>query len=124
VFRGRAQRRLTAYWFAALSQAAALDAADLPRAAPPSEGPPPVSRWGDRDPAAAARLAAARAVLARVGEERSVPVENLLQPDLLRRLCWSPPADGDLAAALREGGARDWQVDLLAQQLEPALQPR
>jgi ribonuclease D len=124
VFRGRAQRRLTAYWFAALSQAAALDAADLPRAAPPSEGPPPVSRWGDRDPAAAARLAAARAVLARVGEERTVPVENLLQPDLLRRLCWSPPPDGDLAAALRNGGARDWQVDLLAPQLEPALQPR
>ena len=52
-----------------------------------------------------------------------MPVENLLQPDLLRRLCWSPPADGDLAAALREGGARDWQVDLLAPLLEPALHP-
>src|SRR4029079_2526941 len=113
-----------ASWFGRLGRAAAPDPPAPPRAAPPSEGPPPVSRWGDRDPAAAARLAAARAALARLGEERSVPVENLLQPDLLRRLCWSPPADGDLAAALREGGARDWQVDLLAQQLEPALQPR
>jgi len=52
-----------------------------------------------------------------------VPVENLLQPDLLRRLCWSPPADGDLPAALRKGGARDWQVELLAPLLEPVLHP-
>jgi len=123
VFRGRAQRRLTAYWFSAVAQAARLDAAELPRAAAPSDGPPPVARWADRDPAAAARLAAARAAVASVSEERSVPVENLLQPDLLRRLCWSPPADGDLPAALRKGGARDWQVELLAPLLEPVLHP-
>ena len=123
VFRGRAQRRLTAYWFSALTQAARLDAAELPRAAPPSDGPPPVTRWADRDPAAAARLAAARAAVATVSEERSVPVENLLQPDLLRRLCWSPPPDGDVAAALRKGGAREWQIELLAPLLEPALHP-
>ena len=59
----------------------------------------------------------------RVSEERSVPVENLLQPDLLRRLCWSPPPDGDVPAALRKGGARDWQIELLAPLLEPALHP-
>jgi ribonuclease D len=123
VFRGRAQRRLTGYWFSALTQAARLDPAELPRSAPPSDGPPPVSRWADRDPAAAARLAAARAVVASVSEERNVPVENLLQPDLLRRLCWSPPPDGDIPAALRKGGARDWQVELLAPLLEPALHP-
>ena len=82
-----------------------------------------MSRWNDRDPAAANRLAAARAVLASVSEERSVPVENLLQPDLLRRLCWSPPSDGDLNAALRKGGARDWQVELLTPLLEPVLHP-
>jgi ribonuclease D len=121
VFRGRAQRRLTAYWFSALALAGRMDIADLPRASPPNDGPPPVSRWSDRDPPAAARLAAARAVLAAVSEERSVPVENLLQPDLLRRLCWSPPTDGDIAAALRKGSAREWQVDLLTPLLEPAM---
>ena len=121
VFRGRAQRRLTAYWFSALAQAARLDPAELPRAAAPSDGPPPVARWADRDPHAAARLAAARAAVASVSEERNVPVENLLQPDLLRRLCWSPPSDGDIPAALRKGGARDWQIELLAPLLESAL---
>jgi ribonuclease D len=59
--------------------------------------------------------------LTTVSEERSVPVENLLQPDLLRRLCWSPPADGDIAAALRKGSAREWQVELLTPLLEPAM---
>jgi ribonuclease D len=124
IFRGRAQRRLTSYWFAALDAAAKLDAAELPRTAPPSDGPPPVARWSDRDPDAAARLTAARAAVHAVHEQWSVPVENLLQPDLLRRLCWSPPPDGDVAAALRAGGARHWQVDLLAELLEQALTVR
>jgi ribonuclease D len=123
-FRGRAQRRLTSYWFAALEKAYALDPAEYPRAAPPSDGPPPVSRWTDRDPDAATRLTAARAAVADVAEQWNVPVENLLQPDLLRRLCWAPPADGDVRAALRAGGARPWQIDLLAERLEKALAGR
>ncbi|WP_433280270.1 HRDC domain-containing protein [Pseudonocardia xinjiangensis] len=122
VFRGRAQRRLTSYWFAALQQATQLDAAALPAVTPPADGPPPVGRWADRDPDAAARLTAARAAVVAVGLEWSVPVENLLQPDLLRRLCWSPPPDGDVAAALRAGGARPWQIELLTPHLETALQ--
>ncbi|MGH3614577.1 MAG: HRDC domain-containing protein [Pseudonocardia sp.] len=121
VFRGRSQRRLTTYWFDALRSAATLDAAELPSTTPSTDGPPPVARWADRDPDAAARLAAARAVLVEVGQQRSVPVENLLQPDLLRRTCWTPPADGDVAQSLRAGGAREWQVELLAPLLEPAL---
>ncbi len=124
VFRGRSQRRLTAYWFAALDAAARLDQEDLPKQSPPSDGPPPVARWSDRDPDAAARLAAARAAIALVSGDRTVPVENLLQPDLLRRLCWSPPESGDVAGALRAGGAREWQVELLTPVLEPALLAR
>jgi ribonuclease D len=121
IFRGRAQRRRASYWYAALESAAALDPADYPRAAPPSEGPPPVSRWSDRDPDAATRLTAARAAVTEVSAQWNVPMENLLQPDLLRRLCWSPPADGDVRAALRAGGAREWQIELLAPHLEKAL---
>ena len=39
------------------------------------------SRWADRDPAAAARLAAARAALGRAVRAARIPVENLLSPD-------------------------------------------
>jgi len=124
VFRGRSQRRLTGYWFAALQQAAELDPAQLPSPSPAADGPPPVARWADRNPDAAARLAAARSAVAAVSDEWKVPVENLLLPDLLRRLCWSPPADGDVAGALRAGGARNWQVELLGSRLEAAVQAR
>ncbi|OZM80083.1 HRDC domain-containing protein [Pseudonocardia sp. MH-G8] len=123
-FRGRAQRRLTSYWFAALAKAAALDPAEYPRASPSVDGPPPVSRWADRDPDAAARLTAARAAVAVISEQWKVPVENLLLPDLLRRLCWNPPSDGDVRAAMHTGGARQWQIDLLAPDLEKALTTR
>lgn len=123
VFRGRSQRRLTSYWYAALAQAARLDPDELPQVTVPGDGPPPVARWADRDPAAAARLAAARAGIAAISAEWSIPAENLLQPDLLRRVCWSPPADGDVAVALREGGAREWQVELIAPVLADLARP-
>ena len=119
-FRGRAQRRLAGYWWAALRRAAELSQAQLPPAALPSDGPPPVNRWSDRDPAAAARLSAARAAVAAIGKRYTVPVENLLQPDLTRKLCWQPP-DEPLEDALRAGGARPWQIELTAEPLHTAL---
>lgn len=124
IFGGRAQRRQAGIWVAALQAARALRAAALPSARPHPEGPPPVSRWEERDPAAAARLAAARAVLTELGEAHQVPVQNLLQPDLLRRLCWRPPQPLDLGAvqeALHAGGARHWQRELTAAPLLHAL---
>ncbi len=51
-------------------------------------------------------------------------MENLLQPDALRRLCWTPPATADaagIAEFLRGRGAREWQTGLLAQPLERAF---
>ena len=110
VFRGRANRKLVGTWFGALARGRALPESELPLHSKPGDGPPPVNRWADRDPVAAARLRAARAGLAAVSEQWSVPVENLLSPDLVRRLMWSPPrpADADAVAdALRAGGARE-----------------
>lgn len=123
VFRGRAQRRLAGYWWGALQRSYDLPAEQLPPATLPSDGPPPVNRWSDRDPDAAARLAAARAATTALGESHSIPVENLLLPDLLRRICWQPP-DIPVADALRAGGAREWQVELMAPSLELALSVR
>lgn len=124
VFGGRAQRRRAHTWSAALRTARALPAGALPATHPPSDGPPPVSRWEERDPAAAARLAAARAALAELAERHQLPVQNLLAPDLVRRLCWQPPVviDTDTVdGMLRADGARPWQRELTAVPLTEAL---
>ncbi|WP_206518231.1 ribonuclease D [Rhodococcus sp. X156] len=124
VFGGRAQRRQARTWLTALERARALPADQLPTVTAQHEGPPPVSRWSDRDPDAAARMTAARSALTTLSEQHRVPAENLLLPDLLRRVCWSPPADLDVAAVaevLRAGGARPWQRELLAEPLAQAL---
>ncbi|MBQ6645018.1 MAG: ribonuclease D, partial [Saccharopolyspora sp.] len=77
------------------------------------------------DPAAAARLSAARSAISEIAEANGLPAENLLLPDLLRRMCWTPPKQLDtesVAAHLRERGAREWQLDLTAAALSTALQ--
>ncbi len=124
VFSGRQQLRLLRRWYGAVVEARRLPDAELPLTAVPSDAPPPANRWADRDPDAAARLAAARAGLAALSAKHSIPVENLLSPDLVRRLAWQPPADrsaGGVAAALAAGGARSWQVGLTAAPLAVAL---
>jgi ribonuclease D len=126
VWGGRSMRRQTATWLPAIEEALALpdEALPLPKIQP--EGPPPARSWGDREPAAAGRLAAARAAVGAVAAEHGLPVENLLAPDTVRRLAWEPPAGADadadvVAGFLRAHGAREWQVGLTAGVLAAAL---
>jgi len=123
-FAGKGTRRRAALWQAAIDRALALPDDQLPSVrGPRSDAPPPVRAWSDRDPRAAKRLVVARELIAAVSAQWSTPVENLLQPDLLRRLCWSPPTiDADaVAEVLAAGGARAWQIELLADRLAQAL---
>ena len=124
VFSGPANRRLAPRWFAAIDRARRLPEGELPVTTAPSGAPPPPRVWKDRDPAAAERLMLARAGLAELSDRHRVPVENLVSPDLVRRVCWAPPDGGDdddVAAALRAGGARPWQVELVTPVLVAAL---
>ncbi|HTW18760.1 MAG TPA: HRDC domain-containing protein [Mycobacteriales bacterium] len=120
---GRSTRRLVTELWPTIAAAYELPETALPRPAVPGDGPPPPNRWPDRDPVAAGRLARARAALAELSERHDVPVENLLAPDLVRRLAWSPPSadPADVAAFLRAGGARNWQVELTVDPLSAAM---
>ncbi|HET9170926.1 MAG TPA: ribonuclease D [Actinospica sp.] len=123
-FTGRTRSADAVGYFAALEVALALPEKDLPHHPPRTDAPPPAKSWERADPAAAARLAVARPAVTAIADEHRVPTENLLLPDLVRRLCWSPPTDLDdtaIAAYLRAGGARPWQIDLTAHVLGAAL---
>ncbi len=125
-FGGRANRRLVGTWFSALERARTASGDALPPISLSTDAPPPASRWGEREPAAAARLATARVGLTALSEQLRVPMENLLTPDLVRRLTWEPPADhspASVAAVLAAGGARPWQIGLTADLLSAALDP-
>ncbi|MFF3644405.1 HRDC domain-containing protein [Streptomyces sp. NPDC002564] len=119
-FGHRMGRRQLDQWQAAVDRAKALPDAELPQPGQTVSGPPPPRSWADRDPAAAARLSAARAAVSALAEQLNMPQENLITPDTVRRVCWEPPAqvDGDsMAAALAGHGARQWQIT----QVTPAL---
>jgi ribonuclease D len=122
---GRTTRRLVAELWPVIQATYDLPESELPKPAATGDGPPPVNRWPDRDPVAAVRLAQARAALAELAETHNIPVENLVSPDLVRRLAWSPPGTDleTVSAYLRQGGARPWQIELTAGPLSAAMVP-
>ncbi|MFK3980455.1 ribonuclease D [Micromonospora sp. NPDC050397] len=122
-FGGRSVRRLARTWLEALSEARALPDDALPVSAP-VDGPPPPHRWAERDPTAAARLARCREVVTRIAGEHNLPPENLITPDSVRRLAWTPPdeiSEATVVETLRGYGARNWQVELIGADLTRAL---
>ena len=123
-FSGRGQQRRLPGWWSAVSTAMALPDADLPDISPPPTGPPPPRNWPERNPEAFARLESAKAALGVILDRIDMPAENLLTPDLVRRLCWEPP-EPVTAASIKEflsaGGAREWQIGLTASALAAAV---
>jgi len=121
----RAIRRYQRQWLDAVRRANTLADAELPAMTLRSDGPPPQRAWAERDPIAAARLAATREALSAFAEEHQIPVENVLSPDPLRRVVWTPPeqttAEG-FADALAALGARPWQTRIVAPMLAAAFE--
>ena len=120
VFGGQKQRRSAHVWLDALTAARRTD--QPPATSEPLTGPPPPVRWAKRKPEAAARLEAARAALSDLSARVSVPTENLVSPELVRRLCWDWQG-GSVDDFLRDAGARSWQRELVVPVLTPAMPP-
>lgn len=121
-FTGRASRSQIDRWWNAIQ--AGLASTDLPVLRSTGETVPPPRVWAEKNPEADKRLKAARAAIADVATAMAIPLENLLTPELLRRLAWSPPEPGtgpDIAGALAAAGARPWQVEATAQVIADAF---
>ncbi|MGI5378870.1 HRDC domain-containing protein [Streptomyces sp. CA-251387] len=123
-FGHRMGRRQLEQWQAAVDRAKALTESQLPAPGQPVTGPPPPRAWADKDPAAAARLSAARAAVSALAEQLNLPQENLITPDTVRRVCWEPPkvvSAESVAETLAGYGARAWQVEQVTPVLVAAL---
>ena len=134
-FSGRASRSELPRWWAAVEMGRTTE--DLPAVRVTSDAMPPPRVWSDRNPEADKRLKAARAAITVVSTEARIPVENLLTPELLRRIAWTPPEPleiGRIRSDLVGFGAREWQVEAVAevildafvdadQPIEPGVEP-
>jgi ribonuclease D len=121
-FNGRASRTQIERWWAAVERGRTTN--DLPLMRTTGESIPPPRAWNDRNPLAAARLRAAREAVGETAAALDMPIENVLSPETLRRLAWTPPVSPDeasIAEALRAADAREWQVDAVSRVISVAF---
>lgn len=112
-----------ATWISCITDAIALPEDQWPESRSKSDAMPPIKIWRERFPEKYAPLSHARFNLQVRAEELSIPLENLISPELVRRICWDPPATS-VAESLIAMGARQWQAEIATPILEKALTER
>jgi ribonuclease D len=118
-------------WLDSIASAVALPEDQWPTMRTNADTLPPIKLWRDKFPEKFAPLSHARAAIELIAEENQIPVENLITPEHVRRVCWKPPVGAtstlsvsEVESALSELGARQWQIDLVAPSLAAALLER
>jgi ribonuclease D len=118
-------------WLDSIATAVALPEDQWPTMRTNADTLPPIKLWRDKFPEKFAPLSHARAAIELIAEENQIPVENLITPEHVRRVCWKPPVGAtsslsvsQVETALSELGARQWQIDLVAPALAAALLER
>ena len=119
---------LTDDWLFAIESALALPESEWPQLRAHSDAPPPVKIWREKYPHKYAPLTHARAAIEAKSAELAIPAENLISPEIARRVIWEPPPGSTsilditgVEASLREHGARPWQASIVAPLLAGAL---
>jgi len=118
-------------WLDSIASAVALPEDQWPSMRTNADTLPPIKLWRDKFPEKFAPLSHARAAIELIAQENQIPVENLITPEHVRRVCWKPPVGAtstlsvsEVESALSELGARQWQIDLVAPSLAAALLER
>ena len=109
-----------ATWISAITDAITMDEDSWPQVRSNTDALPPIKQWRDRFPERYAPLTHARAQLDLKATELNIPLENLISPEAVRRICWNKPL-GEVSTALAGLGVRPWQIEIAAPLLEAAL---
>jgi ribonuclease D len=115
-------------WLESIASAVSLTEQEWPQMRTNADSLPPIKLWRDKFPEKYAPLSHARLRLEKISEENNIPVENLITPELVRRICWNPPFGStenlrveEVQTQLLSLGARAWQVNLVGQAISEAL---
>jgi ribonuclease D len=127
-FNSRNAYNNSSIWLEAIARAMTLPERELPEFASKIDALPPLKVWPQRAPDAFARLEAAKSAISTLALDLDIPIENLLAPENVRRICWEPPGDSAtslnpsaVGSFLAERGARPWQIALVGEPLALAL---
>ena len=110
----------SATWISTITDAIALPEEQWPKARSDVDSLPPLKIWRERYPEKYAPLTHAKARLTEKSAELAIPLENMITPEYVRRVCWMSPK-GAVAQSLATLGARTWQIDIAGPILEAAL---
>ena len=109
-------------WLAAIAAAVALPENEYPEMRAAGDSMPPTKIWKERFPDKYAPFTHARAAVEKRAAELTIPVENLISPEIIRKLIWKNSLDVKTDAL--ELGARPWQVGEIADLVTAALLER
>jgi ribonuclease D len=115
-------------WLSCISVAIALPEEQWPAMRTNADTLPPIKLWRDKYPEKYAPLSHARAAIEVIAHDNEIPIENLITPEHVRRVCWKAPSGSTetlsitaVEQALSELGARQWQIALVAPAIAAAL---
>ncbi len=114
-------------WLNVLNLALKTPLDQQPELRVPSQSLPPIKIWKDRNPLGYARLTHARAALIELSAQIQIPTENLVTPELVRKICWQDPPTSNseyedfVIEQLNKTGARPWQIELVTPAISAAL---
>lgn len=110
----------SATWISTITDAIALPEESWPKARSDTDSLPPLKIWRERFPEKYAPLTHAKARLIEKSAKLEIPLENMITPEYVRRVCWMS-SKGSVAQVLAALGARTWQIEIAAPILEAAL---
>jgi ribonuclease D len=111
-------------WLSVLNEAYDISEENWPEMRARGDSLPAPRIWREKFPIANAQLQHVRRNLTEISEKYSIPQENLLSPEILKRvifnsgkeevMSYSESQVSEIRSRLRELGARNWQVDIVA----------